>query len=160
MNDGTPEPAARRCGEEIAHLRVSRIWSRAKLIARLFNQIDPNDPNYDSISEAWLARLENGRMVKVPRKMIEAICRALGCTAQERVHVLLYADRNVFSRDDTAPDTVAEALTYTMDRLYVEAWEMLANLIGQRRAQDLDEHELFELTATALELVIKRHRQQ
>ena len=61
--DGTPEFAAKRCGEAIARLRTLRGWSRAQLIIRLYNELPPEDPNYDSISETWLARLENGRMV-------------------------------------------------------------------------------------------------
>jgi len=65
--DGTPEPALRRCGAAIARLRTLRGWSRAKLIARLYDQIDPTNPLYDRISIAWLARLEGGRVVKLSR---------------------------------------------------------------------------------------------
>jgi len=82
--DGTPEAAAKRCGEEIARLRTCRRWSRAQLVIRLYDELATDDPNYDSISETWLARLENGRMVKVPRQTIEALCRALRCTSRER----------------------------------------------------------------------------
>ena len=78
--DGTPEPAAKRCGEAIARLRTLRRWSRAQLVIRLYDELAPEDPNYNSISETWLARLENGRMVKVPRLTVEALCRALRCT--------------------------------------------------------------------------------
>ena len=35
--DGTPEFAAKRCGEAIARLRTLRGWSRAQLIIRLYN---------------------------------------------------------------------------------------------------------------------------
>jgi transcriptional regulator with XRE-family HTH domain len=158
--DGTPEPAAKLAGDVVARLRTARHWSRAKLIVRLYDELDPNDPNYDSISESWLARLENGRMVKVARSTIEALCRALQCTSQERARVLLYADRNGLTDGDSAPNGVAEALNYTMIRLYDEAYEILSSLIGRRRAADLDERELLELTATALELVKKQRRKR
>lgn len=158
--DGTPEPAAKRCGEAIARLRTLRRWSRAQLVVRLYNEISPDDPNYDSISETWLARLENGRMVKVPRQTIESLCRALRCTPQERAWVLLCADRSVVASRDEEPTPVAELLTYAMERLYAEAHESLAAMIGSRAAEALDEQELFEVTAAALETVLARRARQ
>jgi transcriptional regulator with XRE-family HTH domain len=158
--DGTPEPAAKRCGEAIARLRTLRRWSRAQLVVRLYNEISTDDPNYDSISETWLARLENGRMVKVPRQTIEALCRALRCTPQERAWVLLCADRSVVATRDEEPSPVAELLTYAMERLYAEAHESLAAMIGARPADALDEQELFELTAAALETVLAQRARQ
>ena len=135
--DGTPELAAKRCGEAIARLRTMRRWSRAQLVIRLFDEIAPDDPNYDSISETWLARLENGRMVKVPRQTVEALCRALRCSAHERAWVLLSADRNVLADDISEPCAVAELLTYVMDRLYAETHEALRSQLADllREAQ-------------------------
>jgi transcriptional regulator with XRE-family HTH domain len=154
--DGTPEMAAKRCGEAIARLRTLRRWSRAQLVIRLYDELTPDDPSYDSISETWLARLENGRMVKVPRTTVEALCRALRCTSQQRAWVLLCADRNVLAEDISEPTEVAEVLTYAMDRLYNEAYEALRGLIGQRDASELDDVEIFEVTATALNLLLER----
>ena len=82
--DGTPEPAAQRCGTAVARLRTLRNLSRAQLVARLYDEIDPDDHTYERISVAWLARLENGRIVKVTRPTVEALCRALRCTPRER----------------------------------------------------------------------------
>lgn len=156
--DGTPEPAAKRCGEAIARIRTLRRWSRAQLVVRLYNEITPEDPSYESISETWLARLENGRMVKVPRQTIEALCRALRCSPQERAWVLLCADRSVLAEHDAEPNPVAELLTYTMERLYSEAHEALAAMMAERRAVALDEQEMLEVTAAALEtLLARRH---
>src|SRR5262245_43679044 len=59
--DGIPEVSAKRCGEVISQIRTARSWSRAKVIARLCSEIDSDDPTYDVVGEAWLARLENGR---------------------------------------------------------------------------------------------------
>lgn len=154
--DGTPEPAAKRCGEAIARLRTLRRWSRAQLIIRLFDELAPDDPNYNSISETWLARLENGRMVKVPRQTVEALCRALRCTGQERATVLLHADRSVLAEHDSTPDTAAEALTYIMDRLYHETYDVFQSMIGQRPAASLDEGELLQMTAAALDVLVAR----
>lgn len=154
---GTPEQAARRCGAEIARLRTRRNWSRAKLIARLYDELGPDDPNFDTISESWLKRLENGHVVKVPRQTIEALCRALQCTPREHARLLLYADRNglVGAAD---PDQVSELLHYTMLRISADAHDILSSLIGQRRAADLDDQEYLELTKTALELVIAQQK--
>jgi transcriptional regulator with XRE-family HTH domain len=158
--EGIPELSTRRLGEEVARLRNTRNWSRAKLIVRLYDVLDADDPTLDHISESWLKRLENGHTVKMPRQTVEVLCQALHCTAKERARLLLYADRSIFVDCNGAPDAVAEALNYMIDRLYTETGEILAGLIGQRRAADLDEQELFELTATVLELVIKRRRRQ
>lgn len=157
--DGTPEPAAKRCGEAIARLRTARRWSRAQFLIRLFDELSPDDPNYDSISETWLARLENGRMVKVPRQTIEALCRALRCTPQERAWVLLHADRSLFTDHDHEPTPAGELLTYVMDQLYSEAREVLNGLVGQRPASTLDETELLDVAAAALD-VLRARRQQ
>lgn len=157
--DGTPELAAKRCGEAIARLRTIRCWSRAQLIIRLYNELSPDDPSYESLSETWLARLENGRMVKVPRQTIEALCRALRCTPKERARVLLYADRNALIDEQEGPTPVGEALTFVMDRLFSEADEMLSSLLGEGEVADMDELHLLEVASTALQLLIaRRHR--
>jgi transcriptional regulator with XRE-family HTH domain len=158
--DGTPELAAKRCGEAIARLRTTRRWSRAQLVIRLYDEITPDDPNYESISETWLARLENGRMVKVPRQTIEALCRALRCSSHERAWVLLCADRNVLADDINEPCAIAELLTYVVDRLYSETHEAMRSLLGQRDVGDLDDLEQYELAQSALDLLIARKRQR
>jgi transcriptional regulator with XRE-family HTH domain len=154
--DGTPEPAAKRCGEAIARLRTLRRWSRAQLVIRLYDELAPEDPNYNSISETWLARLENGRMVKVPRLTVEALCRALRCTAQERSTVLLHADRSVLAEHNSTPDATAEALTYIMDRLYHETYDVFKTMIAQRPVALLDEVELLQMAAKALDVLAAR----
>ncbi len=156
--DGTPEPAAQRCGTAVARLRTLRNLSRAQLVARLYDQIGPDDHSYERISVAWLARLENGRVVKVARPPVEARCRALRCTPSERAWLLLHADRNVLAGAADEPTETAEVLTYAIDQLYREARETLAALLGSRRACARSELELLELTATALELAIARRR--
>jgi hypothetical protein len=158
--DGTPEPAAKRCGEAIARLRTLRRWSRAQLVIRLYDELAPEDPNYNSISETWLARLENGRMVKVPRLTVEALCRALRCTPQERSMVLVHADRSVLAEHDSTPDAAAEALSYIMDRLYHETYDVFKAMIGQRPVTMLGEVELLQMTATAIDVLAARQSKE
>lgn len=156
--DGTPEPAAQRCGAAVARLRTLRNLSRAQLVARLYDEIDPANHTYERISVTWLARLENGRIVKVARPTVEALCRALRCTPRERAWLLLHADRNVLASAGDEPTETAELLTYVIDQLHREAREILAALLGPQRARALSELELLELTATALEIAIARRR--
>lgn len=156
--DGTPELCAKRCGEAIARLRTQRRWSRAQLVIRLYSELPTDDPSYESVSETWLARLENGRMVKIPRSTVEALCRALRCSPQERAHVLLSADRNVLADAEQAPTPAAEVLTFAMDRLYREAGELLHQELARRASDALDDLEVLELTAHALQVVITRRR--
>ena len=84
--DGTPEPAIRRCGAAIARLRTLRGWSRAKLIARLYDQIDPTAPVYDRISVAW-PPMPAGRgcgaatACVTPLARVTGMCSLAGCTA-------------------------------------------------------------------------------
>ena len=155
--DGTPEPAIRRCGAAIARLRTLRGWSRAKLIARLYDQIDPTAPVYDRISVAWLARLEQGRVVKLSRGMLDALCSTLECTLQERIQLLLLADRNVLGWADSAPTPTALAIAYTAAQLYDEAHATISELIGSRSLDAIDDLDLLEIAAASLqELIIRR----
>jgi transcriptional regulator with XRE-family HTH domain len=157
-SDGTPELAAIRCGEAIARLRTLRGWTRTQLLTRLFRELAPSDPYYESVSETWLARLENGRMVKVPRQTVEALCRALRCNPRERAWVLLHADRNVLAEPASQPTPAAEALTFVMERLYAETHDSLNAVLSTRATTELCELELFELAAAALEQALARRR--
>ncbi|MEO7911165.1 MAG: helix-turn-helix transcriptional regulator [Roseiflexaceae bacterium] len=154
--DGMPEPAIRRCGAAIARLRTLRGWSRAKLIARLYDQIDPTAPVYDRISIAWLARLEQGRVVKLSRAMLDALCHALECSSHERIELLLLADRNTIDAD-RAPTTAALAIAYTAAQLYDGAYATIAELIGSRSLDAIGDLDLLEIAAASLqELIIRR----
>ena len=156
--DGTPELFTKRLGNEIARLRTTRNWPRAKLIARLYNELDSTDPIYGRLSETWLARLESGRTVRVDYTVVEALCNALACTERERARVLLFSGRSVLVKQDTAPNTAAEVLNYAMFHVYHEASEILADVIGDRQAVDLGDQEIMELVLSALELVIHQRR--
>lgn len=154
--NGNAEPAAKRAGEEIARLRMSRSWTRWQLATKLLYVMDNNDPNRNTVSETWLARLETGRKVIISRETLEAFCRALNCTPPERARLLLHADRSIFTNGPQEPDDAAEALTYVMNQVYIEAREVLTDALKQRRASDLDSAELLELVSKAIRLVSKQ----
>jgi len=157
MADGTPEMAVKQCGEEIARLRSARSWSRARLVVRLLRELESDEELCEGLSEAWLARLENGRVVKLPRPTLEALCRALACTERERARLLLLADRNVLCHASACPDAAAEVLTYAMNQLHDEAGALLQTLIGQRRTADLTDAEVLELVLRAVQIVAQQH---
>ncbi|MDW8326740.1 MAG: helix-turn-helix transcriptional regulator [Anaerolineales bacterium] len=154
--DGIAEPAARRAGEEIARLRVSRGWTRWQLATRLLYVMAEDDPTADAVNEAWLARLETGRKVVISRETLEAFCRALNCTRQERARLLLRADRNTLADGSQEPDDAAEALVYVMNQVYAEARHILDDALKQRRAHDLDNAELLELVSKAIRLIARQ----
>jgi transcriptional regulator with XRE-family HTH domain len=149
--------AVKQCGEEIARLRSARGWSRARLVVRLLRELESDEELCEGLSEAWLARLENGRMVKLPRPTLEALCRALACTERERARLLLLADRNVLCHASAGPDPAAEVLTYAMSQLHDEAGALLQTLIGQRRTADLTDAEVLELVLRAVQIVAQQH---
>jgi transcriptional regulator with XRE-family HTH domain len=156
--DGTPEPAIRRSGAAIARLRTLRGWSRAKLIAHLYDQIDPADPVHDRISIAWLARLEQGRIVKLPRTMLDALCRALECTPHERIGLLLLADRNVLGYANDAPSAAAHVLAYAAARLHDDAHATISERIGSRPLDAMDDLDMLEIAAASLQELLKQRR--
>jgi transcriptional regulator with XRE-family HTH domain len=156
--DGTPEPAIRCCGAAIARLRTLRGWSRAKLIARLYDQIDPTAPVYDRISIAWLARLEQGRVVKLSRAMLDALCCALECTPYESIQLLLLADRNVLGCADHAPTPAMLAITYLTAQLYDQEHATISELIGSRSLDAIGDLGLLEIVAASLQKLITRRR--
>ena len=156
--DGTPEPAIRRCGAAIARLRTLRGWSRAKLIARLYDQIDPTNPAYDRISIAWLARLEGGRVVKLSRAMLDALCRALDCAPHERTRLLMFADRNPLGCPEHAPTPLALAIAYAANWLHDEAHATIAELIESQSLDAMGDLDLLEIVATAMQELITQRR--
>src|SRR3712207_1060810 len=94
-------PDARAFGGEIARLREQRRWTRPAFLRRIDDVLGAIDDQYEPRSDAWLHRLENGQIVKLPRPIINAICDALECSPRERAKLLLLADRNVL-RDTPA----------------------------------------------------------
>ena len=68
------------------------------------------------------------------RPTVEALCRALRCTPRERAWLLLQADRSVLHCPGDEPAETAQLLTYAIDALHRDAHEILAALLGSRRA--------------------------
>lgn len=153
-----PEPPMKGFGELVGRYRQKRGWSRRRFVFILHDTMSKDDPNYNKISESWLARLENGQVRKqLPTSTLDSICCALGCEGKERTDLLLYADRNVLTNPGKRPSFVAEVLNYVMHRVDQEAHEILATIIAQRGSQDLDELELLEITRDTLSLLLDKH---
>jgi DNA-binding Xre family transcriptional regulator len=152
-----PKAAITALGNEIGRLRVLRGWSRIQLVHRLWKEFTDVEDNKIAVSEDWLERLENGRVIKVPRYIIDALCRTLECSSWERSRVLLLADRSILWKRGTPPDTVATLLTYVMGNIYEEAHIFLMNALEQRAVEEISELERLEIVNTALRLIMKEH---
>ena len=59
----------------------------------------------------------------------------------------------MLAEHNSTPDAAAEALTYIMDRLYHETYDVFKAMIGQRPVALLGEVELLQMTATALDVL-------
>ena len=132
--------------------------SRPELVRNMMRTVDLDEEAISCASESWLGRLEGGRVVMVPRPVIEALCRALKCSPQERIELLVLADRNVLGDADGNPLQVAAALNYVMARLYSEAEELLAPLLSNQQLSQMSERDLLEITRTALNAIINEHK--
>lgn len=145
-------------GEEVARLRTRRRWSRSMLIKRLDRVLEAKGLVDYNCSEAWLHRLENGTVVKVPHQIVDALCEALQCTLREQANLLLFADRNVLRDTSSATPEVMKLFNYMMVDLYSETAQILALLTEQRTIAELSDVELYELFFAALEIVIVSRR--
>jgi len=143
---GVPEQSTQRLGEQIARLRTSKGLSRARMVKRL--------PDDCKITEPWLKRLEEGKVVKVSRDDLEALSDALRCTPRERNRLFLYADRSPFSE----PSLGKELLMYSIGQLYCGASEILESLAHSNGAENLNDDEFEEIVLTALEAVLAERR--
>lgn len=155
---GTPEAAARRFGAEIARLRELRGISRSKLVIHLYYAVGEDSPLCDTFNDAWLARLETGKTVKISREVLDALCLALRCSPRERRRLLLMADRSVFLNENGEPDALAELLNDIFAEVYEDAREVLDPLLGRRELHNLTEVERQDMVRTALEVAIRAYR--
>jgi len=103
-----------------------------------------------------MARLENGRMVKVSRQVIEAICQALDCTADQRARLLACADRNVLADKDGQVNSVAEVILRIGAHMYDNATvvAMIHALLADRHASMLEEAELNEILSEIVKIIV------
>ena len=71
-------------GVQVGIIREKRGMNRVKLSHRLRDAMDEDDPNYAKVSELWIARLEQGKRIHLPRQTLEALFRGLDCSILER----------------------------------------------------------------------------
>lgn len=147
-----------RVGQRVKELREIRKMSRRRLIARTAGEFDPDDSEIETISEDWLKRLELERPARLTPAILEALCRALLCSPRERADLFLLAGFNILVSGDSTPGVAAQMINYVSARIYADAEEIIIDGINDRHLADLKEQEMFEIVATALELVIQRGR--
>ena len=144
-------------GVQVARIRESRNMNRVKLSHRLRDEMDEDDPNYTKVSELWIARLEQGKRIHLPRQTLEALLRALDCSVRERIVLLHYSGCTIFNTSDPINDVVF-TLSFAMDTLYQEAGDYLSTLLNQRKATSLDRLELLEIVGETINLFLDREK--
>jgi DNA-binding CsgD family transcriptional regulator len=93
MNDGRPDSELLQFGIELRQLRESRGYSRSHFVRRVqmfaFTSGDSRLADLGLvIDEAWLSRVEMGRIAKVREEVVELLIRAVGCTPRETISLL------------------------------------------------------------------------
>jgi len=150
----------KRCNSQFADffgkLRYRAGQSRNDLVAELHTVIDPKSSLYKQVSDQLIKGIENGTRVKISCELLEALCKALKCTRQERAKMFLYAGHNVLVDDTNEPDDVAEMLHNIVDLLNTHVHGMLNIRLDGRHVQELDDKEQCELVLQALRL-LQRH---
>jgi transcriptional regulator with XRE-family HTH domain len=153
-SSGTPEPTARRFGDEVARLRTKRGLSRARFISRLYALQSFDTSLRETISESLLRQIEEGTKVKITRHIIELFCLVLECNPGERLNLMIAADRNVLANSDGAIDPEAEVLLRAVDEIYNNstARTLLKLLLTNKETATLNNHEIFEILERILML--------
>lgn len=117
-NCGKPEQHLKRLGLKVARCRTREELSRAKLVERLLHlhySLPPDDPEEKlNISEGLIRNIEEGKKVKVSRRLIELLCIALKLTSTERLQLLAIADRNPLADKNGQMDGVSDFLLQTV----------------------------------------------
>lgn len=113
-SSGKPEQALIRLGRKVARWRTREGLSRSKLarrLVRLHDQLPPGDPEEEiDIGESQIRLIEEGKRVKVSRRVIELFCIALNLTSVERSQLLVIADRNPLADPSGHMDDLSDFL--------------------------------------------------
>jgi transcriptional regulator with XRE-family HTH domain len=146
-------------GHIIASLRNKRNLSRAKLISRVLPLLE-DTPFAETMSEAWLKRLESGEVVKIPTYVIHALCQALKCSDREYSDVLLVAGRNVLSDDGEDFQKVNRLLNYFVYSFKEDGFKVLSDLLEKDNLSDLDDKDIYVLVRDTIDMVLKHKRHE
>ncbi len=85
------EPRNLQLADFIGKLRYREDLSRNDLAAELHKVIPPEHPLYNQVNSDLIKNLETGKRANVSCELLEALCKALHCTHQERANLYLYA---------------------------------------------------------------------
>jgi hypothetical protein len=150
------EPHNLQLANEIGRLRYREGLSRNNLVAELHKIIHPECLLYNKVNYELIKNLETYKRVNISCELVEALCKALHCTRQERANLFLYAGRSVLVGDSNAPDDVAKVLHNVIGLANEDVRELLVIRLDNRHAEELDEKEQCKLVIEALRL-LERH---
>jgi hypothetical protein len=122
------------------------------LIGRIYGKLKEDDKV--PISEDVLKDIEDGTRKHVPRRLVALLIEALDASPAERLAILRAAGLNFL--DDGIGNTGRQGEIF--HRLYAsvccdeDAYKMMDSMLGDRRAEDLDDRELLHILSTVLSL--------
>lgn len=146
-------------GDAISRIRTKRRWSRTKLATKVLPLLEGSDFE-DTVTEAWLKRLESGKVAKIPWEILNALCSALACSLREHSRIMLLANMNVLDEGAETITPALELLNFGVRSMKEEASNILVDLLQDTQADTLDDEELLELTYTAMEMVLQRRKRR
>lgn len=138
-------------GKLIRHIRESRKFRRADVIARYQTELGKIDPDFDFrevISDAWLSRLEKGLISDIEPRKLHLLCRALDCTPIQQMEVMVRADRNAMTNHDGEITEDLLAVMWFAKSLYANPD------IRRISKQFMKNRRFFELTETDRALIV------
>jgi hypothetical protein len=154
--DGTPDLFIKVVGEHLARIRAQRELSRAGLVERIHR-----NPRYElcreNVTEQSIKRLEEGRTVRVSRMLLEIICDELNCTTNQRVDVMIIADRSPVNAPDGMATKAGQRISHIAYHVHKEVMDMVEG--ARIQGFDLDkvsDDDLNQIIMTAFSCVLKK----
>jgi transcriptional regulator with XRE-family HTH domain len=152
--DGTPDQCTMMCGPLIARLRVQKELSQTDLVQRILYHWQYSDCR-DKVTESWLRRVEQGRIVRISRLALEIICDVLQCTDTQRIEILVTADRNVLNDTEGLSSRLSQKLNLLVYHFEKEVNSLFQGSIGKINIDNIDDDDLDEIIQVAAQVVLK-----
>lgn len=141
-------------GPLVKEIREEKGLKLTEIIGRIYDESESSELR----SEQWLRNLEQGRVKKISRDDIERICRALECTPEQKLQLLMAADRMILCEPNGDITEDALLLNRAIYTLYnsPEVRQAMADLRQDRVVEKLNDEEILEIVAEVIALVRRK----
>lgn len=141
-------------GEEIAKLRPG---SRADFLRELDGVLPPD---HRLANEGALFRLETGKMVKISRELIDAICLVTKASKEVRTKLYFLADKNALFDANSHMIQIIDVYSQVIARLSENVESAIAQLSGNVDLKNISPSDIKEIICSALEVAIDDIREE